>query len=290
MAAHGEPVVGWSLRLPSEFSGRRPLGVTSRTGLEVDVRPAQPRATTTIHPAVLDALIAPRVAMFSHRCRGRALGYRATRTPADGRARCLVSCDSEPGSNRPRLERPAAKAMRTPTATARRSGSGSTHPGTMRVEAGTVAEHRAGDVQQAVGHRAQGARVSVAPGAQRLVLAVADRITLDGDARPIEDGVAQSVVGRPPLYHEQTLARTPGDRCHPAQTAKCVVVPPPHRVAAFSEKRGEHPGTDAGRRRAGLLATLARPPSTRPYRPWGQPRRADAPADRAGGPRDEAGG
>ena len=84
----------------------------------------------------------------------------------------------------------------------RGSGSGSTHPGTMRVEAGTVAEHCAGDVQQAVGHRAQGARVSVAPGAQRLVLAVADRITLDGDARPIEDGVAQSVVGRPPLYHE----------------------------------------------------------------------------------------
>ena len=98
MAAHGEPVVGASLRLPSEFSGRRPLGVTPRTGLEADVRPAQPRATTTIRPSVLDALIAPRVAMFSHRCRGRALGYRATRTPADGRALCLVSCYSEPAA------------------------------------------------------------------------------------------------------------------------------------------------------------------------------------------------
>ena len=127
-------------------------------------------------------------------------------------------------------------------------GSGSSNTGTVRIEAGTVAEHRTGDVEQAVGHRAQGARVSVATGAQRHVLAVADRIALDGDARPIEDSVAQSVVGRPPLCHEQSLARTPGDRSHPTQAAKCVVVPPPHRVAAFGEKRGEHPGADAGQR------------------------------------------
>ena len=36
---------------------------------------------------------------------------------------------------------------------------------TVLVEAGAVAEHGAGDVEQAVGHRAQRARVSVAAGA-----------------------------------------------------------------------------------------------------------------------------
>ena len=42
--------------------------------------------------------------------------------------------------------------------------------GTVRVEAGAVAEHGAGDVEQAVGHRAQGSGVAVAAGAQCLIL------------------------------------------------------------------------------------------------------------------------
>ena len=35
---------------------------------------------------------------------------------------------------------------------------------------------------------------------------------------------------------------------HPAETAKCVVVPPPHRVAALGKQRGEHFGGGAGQR------------------------------------------
>ena len=119
--------------------------------------------------------------------------------------------------------------------------------GTVGVEAGAGAEHRAGDVEQAVGHRAQSARVSVAPGAERPVLVVADGIALGSDAGPVVGGVAQPVVGRLAPGHDHALARTAGDRSHPAQTAKCVVVPPPHGIAALAKQRSEHLGADAGR-------------------------------------------
>ena len=77
-------------------------------------------------------------------------------------------------------------------------------------EAGAVAEHRAGDVEQAVGHRAQGARVSVATGAERPVLVVADRIALGGDTGPVVGGVAQPVVGRLSPRHDHALTRNGG--------------------------------------------------------------------------------
>ena len=49
---------------------------------------------------------------------------------------------------------------------------------TVRVETGAFAQHRAGDAEQAIGHRAQGARVSVAADTQRLILVVARRIAM----------------------------------------------------------------------------------------------------------------
>ena len=63
---------------------------------------------------------------------------------------------------------------RTPGAAALGSGSCSCAPDTVRVEAGAVTEHRAGDVQRAVGHRARGTRVAASP--KRPVLVVAGRI------------------------------------------------------------------------------------------------------------------
>ena len=57
-------------------------------------------------------------------------------------------------------------------------------PDTVRIETGAVTEHRAGDVQQAVGHRAQSAGVAMTAGSQRPVLVVADRIVLGGNAGP----------------------------------------------------------------------------------------------------------
>ena len=76
--------------------------------------------------------------------------------------------------------------------------------GTVRVEAGAVAEHGAGDVEQAVGHRAQGSGVAVAAGAQCLILGAAGRIALGGDASPVVGGVAQPVVGGQTAHHDHT--------------------------------------------------------------------------------------
>ena len=108
-------------------------------------------------------------------------------------------------------------------------------PSAVPVEAGAVAEHRAGDVEQAVSHGAQGAGVTVAAGAECLILGVADRVVLGGDARPVVGGVAQSIVGGQTARDEQTLARTPSDPSHSAETAQCVVVPPPHCVATLGK-------------------------------------------------------
>ena len=55
-------------------------------------------------------------------------------------------------------------------------------------------------------------------------------------------------MGRLSPRHDHALARTPGDWSHPSQTAQRVVVPPPYRVAAFGNQRGEHLGADTGQR------------------------------------------
>ena len=130
----------------------------------------------------------------------------------------------------------------------RRIGSASRDPGTVRVETGAVTEHCASDVQQAISNRAEGATVTVAASAQRPVLAVADRIELHGDARPMEDSVPESAVRRQATLHEQAPTRALRDRSHPAPAAKRGVVAPPHRVAARGKQRGQHPGADAGQR------------------------------------------
>ena len=125
----------------------------------------------------------------------------------------------------PRLEARRPRSFGRQELRLEESGSGSRAPDTVRVETRAVTQHRTGDVEQAVSHRAQGAGVAVAAGAERLILVVADRIALGGDARPVAGSVAQSVVGGQTARDEQALARTPSDRSHSAETAKCVVVP-----------------------------------------------------------------
>ena len=73
-------------------------------------------------------------------------------------------------------------AVQTPELRAMKPGSRSGRADTLRIETGSGAEHRAGDVEQAVGHRAQGAGVPVAAAAQLPILVVADRVALCGDA------------------------------------------------------------------------------------------------------------
>ena len=88
----------------------------------------------------------------------------------------------------------------------------------------------------------------MAAAAQRLILGAADRVAVGSDASPVVGGVAQPVVGSQAAHHEQAFSRTPGDRRHPAETAKRVVVPPPQRVATLGKQRSEDAGADAGQR------------------------------------------
>ena len=88
----------------------------------------------------------------------------------------------------------------------------------------------------------------MAAAAQRLILGAADRVAVGRDASPVGGGVAQPVVGSQTAHDEQALARTPGDRRHPAETAKRVVVPPPQRVVTLGQQRSEDAGADAEQR------------------------------------------
>ena len=175
-------------------------------------------------------------------CRGRPCGkpLRASRKagPLSTAAKCdvreLLRCRREPqttsGRNHVHLSgrerRP--EAIQTSRARAEDLGSRGGNPDTVRVETGAVAQHRAGDVEQAVGHRAQGARVSVTAGAQRLILGVADRITLGGDAGrspgrsapAAADSAGRSVAPPPaPVRPVGRLLRPPGKSDHGSDRA-----------------------------------------------------------------------
>src|SRR5208337_3184857 len=58
-----------------------------------------------------------------------------------------------------------------------------------RVEEASGFEHGAGDVEEAVGDRAQGAAVRVAAASEFGVFGSASRVVLNGDAGPMVDGV-----------------------------------------------------------------------------------------------------
>ena len=219
-------------------------------------------------------------------CRGRPCGkpLRASRKAGPRSTACKCdACDpllcrgapsTPPGRDHVRLPGRERRPGHPDTKSyGRGSGSRSRDLDTVRVEAGAVAEHRAGDVEQAVSHRAQGARVSVATGAERPVFVVADRIALGGDTGPVVGGVAQpprrdsevrrSPVAAPRRCPRQAAWRAPCCRCRAATAGW------PHRA---------------------VLSTMVRPRWTRSGRVSEQPGRADAPTRRARGARARAGG
>ena len=69
------------------------------------------------------------------------------------------------------------------------------------VESRAGFQHCAGDIEQAVGDRSQGAAVTMAPAPQDGIFGSTSRIMLDGDPRPMVHGVGEPVVaGLPPDY------------------------------------------------------------------------------------------
>ena len=107
-------------------------------------------------------------------------------------------------------------------------------------------ERRAEPAQWA--ERPLGACMAVTASPERLVLVVAGRVAMGGDAGPVIGGIAQPIVGRQSPRHDHALSRTAGDRSYPAEAAKGVEVPPPYRIATLGKQRGHHLGADARQR------------------------------------------
>ena len=80
-----------------------------------------------------------------------------------------------------------------------------------RPVAGLVSEHGAGDREQAVRDRTQGAGMAVAAPAKGGVLGLADGIALDLDPCPVVDCVAQAGMGGHSAHDELVLAGSPCD-------------------------------------------------------------------------------
>jgi hypothetical protein len=78
---------------------------------------------------------------------------------------------------------------------------------------GAVAKHRAGDIEQPIADRAEGACVAVTTLSQSSVLGVAASVVLNGDARPVIEGVLEPGITGKSSGDDTALAGALGDRC-----------------------------------------------------------------------------
>ena len=86
--------------------------------------------------------------------------------------------------------------------------------------------------------------MTVAAGAKGRVFRLASRVVPHGHARPMVDGVAQANVGGLAHEHDAALAGSLGDGSDARQTAKRLVVSPPHGLERLGEQRGEDNPSD----------------------------------------------
>jgi hypothetical protein len=104
---------------------------------------------------------------------------------------------------------------------------------------GAGSQHGAGDVEQAIGDRAQGASVIVTAASQRSVFSAAFGVVLHGDACPVVHGVGKARIAGITSEHDPAFARAPGDGRNPCQTAQSGVISSPQRIGTFCKQRGE---------------------------------------------------
>ena len=177
-------------------AGSRPRGHPADHGRQLPVW--QPRSRTKCrHPgeAVDDA--DPRCRAHQHdRVLAAVKARRFAPPPLRGADGLDAGCAHGPGRPCPTARERSEEGPECDELTVRGSGS-HRGPHTLRVETRAVTQHRAGNVEQAVGHRTQGAGVIVPAGAQRPILVVADRVALDGGRET--NGRRPRAVGRAPL-------------------------------------------------------------------------------------------
>src|SRR5260370_31021759 len=117
-------------------------------------------------------------------------------------------------------------------------------------------------MEQTIADGAQGARVTVAAPPQRIVTLPGGGIVLNGDARPVMDGVLQPFVAGKATDHEALFAAAPGYWSRACQGPQGVVISRPQRLCGLGEQRGENDSTDsrpgAKNRHVMLLTVLPR--------------------------------
>src|SRR5947209_1851476 len=106
-------------------------------------------------------------------------------------------------------------------------------------------ERRAQGIEQTIPDTAQGPRVTVAAAPQRIVTSPGGGIVLNGDARPVMDGVLQPFVAGKTTDHEALFAAAPGDRGRACQGPQGVVISCPQRLRSLGEQRGENDSADS---------------------------------------------
>jgi hypothetical protein len=100
-----------------------------------------------------------------------------------------------------------------------------------------MAQHSAGDGEQAVADAAQSSAMGVATLSQLGIASSAQLVMLDRDARPMVDGGAQAEMAG--LAHEDhaALAAAPGDRRDAAQATQAVIVSSLQGLPGLGEQR-----------------------------------------------------
>src|SRR5205085_235921 len=134
---------------------------------------------------------------------------------------------------------------------------------------------RAQGVEQTIADAAQGARVTVTAPPQRIVTSPRGGIALNGDARPVMDGVLQPLVAGKTADHEALFTAAPGDGGRACQGAQSVIISCPQRLCGLGEQCGENDSADswpgAKDRHVTLLTDLPRGVLRRCFEPGAEP-------------------
>jgi len=113
--------------------------------------------------------------------------------------------------------------------------------------------------------------MAVAAPPQRIVTSPGRGIVLNGDARPVMDGILQPFVAGKAADHEALFAAAPGHRSRACQGPQGVVIPCTQRLCRLGEQRGEDDPADsrpgAKDRHVMLLTVLPRRALRRCFEP-----------------------